>query len=246
MSSLTDRTIVVTGAARGMGLEVVRRCISLGATVVAVDVSTNVEDTAGSVGASTAVGDVTDGEFAMCTIDEAVRTTGRVDALVNVAGIHRNGSVTDTDESIWTSVLSVNVTGTYLWCRAALPHMVEQGSGSIVNFGSIVGTHARPNAAAYVTSKAAVLGLTRSIAVDYGPSGIRCNTVSPGSIETPMQVEYRNSGGVSYETQAATNYLRKLGSVSEVAAAVTYLISDEAGFVSGHDLVVDGARTSGI
>lgn len=245
MSSLTNRTVVVTGAARGMGLEVVGRCISLGATVVAVDVSANVEGAAGGLGAVPVVGDITDGAFATSTIDDAVRTTGRLDALVNVAGIHRTGSVTETDESVWDSVLSVNVTGTYLWCRAALPHMVTQGSGSIVNFGSIVGTHARPDAAAYVTSKAAVLGLTRSIAVDYGPSGIRCNTVSPGSIETPMQVEYRNNGGVSYETQAATNYLRKLGSVSEVAAAVTYLISDDAGFVSGHDLVVDGARTSG-
>ena len=245
MSSLTNRTVVVTGAARGMGLEVVGRCISLGATVVAVDVSANVEGAAGGLGAVPVVGDITDGAFATSTIDDAVRTTGRLDALVNVAGIHRTGSVTETDESVWDSVLSVNVTGTYLWCRAALPHLVTQGSGSILNFGSIVGTHARPDAAAYVTSKAAVLGLTRSIAVDYGPSGIRCNTVSPGSIETPMQVESRNNGGVSYETQAATNYLRKLGSVSEVAAAVTYLISDDAGFVSGHDLVVDGARTSG-
>ncbi|MGO4384430.1 SDR family NAD(P)-dependent oxidoreductase [Specibacter sp. RAF43] len=245
LSNLYGRTIVVTGAARGMGRAVAERCTKDGAHVIAVDLNSGLEDWTSSADTTRYIGDVTDRSFAAEVFNNITRDHGRVDGLVNVVGIHAAGNALEVSKETWDRTLSVNLTGTLLWCQAALSRMITTGGGSIINFGSVVSTHARPSSIAYVASKSAVLGLSRSIAIDFGASGVRCNVVSPGSIDTPMYREAADRRGASLQEQAAAAYMGRLGTVAEIAGTCAFLLSDDGGYVNGANIVVDGARTAG-
>lgn len=237
------RTIVVTGAARGMGAAIAERAIADGYRVVAVDRDPSVARFSGPAAEAHTL-DVTDAQAAADVIATAVSRDDDVYGLINVAGIHRRGNAITASDEDWTTVLSVNLYGTVTWTRAILPRLVAAGRGSIVNFASVAATHGRPDSVAYVTSKTAVLGFTRSVAMDFGPAGIRCNAISPGSIDTPMIREAEAAGGTSLQEQASAAPLHRLGTTNEIAGAVMFLLSDDGGYVNGANLPVDGGRTA--
>jgi len=238
---MIGRTVIVTGAARGMGRAVAERCAADGARLVLADMDARVRDVAATLGAAAVVGDVAD----PATARSAVELHDDLYGLVNVAGVHHNATVADLTDEDWARVLAVNLTAPMLWARAAIPVMRAGGGGAIVNIASLVGTRARPNSAAYVASKTGLVGLTRSIAVDFGRDGIRCNAISPGSIDTPMLRAAVERDPAGMQAQIKRNYAGRIGTSDEIAAACAFLLSDECGFVNGVDLLVDGARAVG-
>lgn len=191
-------------------------------------------------------------------MDETVGRFGGLDILVNAAGIDIQGSVADTEPARWQRVLDVNLAGVYRTCRCAIPHMIERGSGSIVNVASIQGLFGYPRYAAYAASKAGMVGLTRQVAVDYADQNIRSNAVSPGAIVTALSENSRrlepelaadrpDPGDTDdAELNGADQYsgLRGFGMPIDVAHAILFLASDEARHISGHNLVVDGISTA--
>lgn len=238
----SSRTVIVTGAARGMGEAIVRRLLAEGYDVVAVDRDSRVEHLA-ALGAHARQADVTDADAAKSIVDEVLASGSGLHGLVNVAGIHRIGTVLTATDDDWNAVMGVNFFGTLTWARAVLPAMVAARQGVIINFASVAASRARPASAAYAASKHAVLGLTRSIALDHGADGVRCNAVSPGSIDTPMFRHAMQASGITLEQQSKAAPLERIGTVEEIAGTVRFLLSDDAAFLNGADTVVDGGRT---
>ncbi|HSO95401.1 MAG TPA: SDR family oxidoreductase [Acidimicrobiia bacterium] len=239
---LAGRVAVVTGAASGLGEACARRFAAEGAVVAGFD------RTAGAPVADEHVLDVTDEPALSDAMDEVVGARGRVDILVNSAGVAGGGPVHLLDAAEWARVLAVNLTGTYLACKHALRHMVAQRSGTIVNFASIEGIEGTEGGSAYNASKGAVVLLTKNMAIDYGRLGIRVNCVCPGFIETPMFQSVMGSDGMApfRDRYREEHKLGRFGRPDEIAAATLFLASDDASFVTGHALVVDGGFTAGM
>jgi glucose 1-dehydrogenase len=170
------------------------------------------------------------------------REFGRLDVLVNCAGVFRRAEIENVSLDEWRQVLDVNLTGCFLTTRAAIPLMRDVGGGSIVNISSIHGIVGTGAATTYCASKGAVENFTRQLAVDHASIGIRCNAVAPGTIETAMSKPFRETPEILSEYRRRT-LLPRLGSPRDVAYAALYLASDEASFVTGHSLVVDGGWT---
>ncbi len=232
---LAGKTAIVTGAASGIGQATAALFLQEGATVLAVD------QTAQGIppGCQPALADVTS-ETATQTI---VAGLGRVDILVTAAGISRGQPAATTSLADWNAVLAVNLTGTFLWVRACLAPMARQKSGSIVTLASQLARAGGRGNAAYVASKSAVLGLTRSIALDYAAHGIRCNAVLPGATETPMLARSFSRAAdpdAARGRSRARHPMGRFGRPEEVAASILHLASDETGFVTGIELPVDG------
>ena len=160
---------------------------------------------------------------------------GRIDGLVNNAGVHRRHDLLDADVELWNRIIAVNQTGTFLGMATVAPVMRDSGGGSIVNISSIAGMRGHQSPA-YVASKWAVRGLTRSAAAELGPHGIRVNSVHPGAIDTEM---WRADGG-THESMGPRIPLRRIGEPSEIASVVMFLLSDEASYMTGAELLVDG------
>ncbi len=245
---LADKTCIITGAASGQGRAAAFRFAAEGARVVVTDIDSAVEEVAGDIdrGGGTAaavVMDVTDPAGWDRAVEEALRLGGQVDVLYNNAAVilADDRSVVDTDPAVWRRVLEVNLIGPMLGCQRVLPLMVEQGSGSIINTSSI---RARLGAStpqdAYAASKGALLSLTRSLAVQFGPSGIRSNAIAPGTIETPM-IDLHGREGL--ERRLERYPLGRFGTPDEIAHLAVYLASDESGWTNGAVLVVDGGAT---
>ena len=176
-------------------------------------------------------------------IEAMIQTHGHVDILFNGAGILAYGTVLETSEDAWARTISINLTGTFLCCRAVLPHMIERHRGSIVNVASTTGAHdACARAAAYVTSKAAVTMLSRAMAIDHARQGVRVNVICPGPTDTPML--RKAMSGEELDAFAATFPMGRLGTPEEIANAALFLASDEASFVTGSVLYVDGGQTA--
>jgi NAD(P)-dependent dehydrogenase (short-subunit alcohol dehydrogenase family) len=211
---------------------------------VLVDVEPAVRGVADAVGGTVFVGDVRDRSFAQRTVHETAARFGGLHGLVNVAGVQRSGDVVSMDLETWDAVLAVNLTAPFLWAQCVIPVMLEGGGGSIVNVASIAGTHAIRNSAAYVASKHGLLGLTRSVSTDFGTRGIRCNAVSPGSVETELLSSYMDANPEAGRRLVDANFTGRLGQPAEIAAWCAYLLGDMAGFVNGSNLVVDGGRTA--
>jgi NAD(P)-dependent dehydrogenase (short-subunit alcohol dehydrogenase family) len=245
VGKLDGKSVIVTGAARGIGTAIARACAEEGARVVTVDVDPTVEEVGASVGAVGVVGDLTEDGLAERVVAEAVERHGRLDGLVNNAALVLEGDLLGTDLDNWRRTMALNVEAPFAWSKAAVPAMLEGGGGSIVNVSSTEGIVARPNHFSYVTSKAALGGLTRSIAIDFGRREVRCNSVSPGSIETERFREYVAEFPGMEEELISYNYRGRIGRPNEVAACVVYLLSDDSGFVNGADYVIDGGRTAG-
>lgn len=242
MSRLDARSVIVTGAARGIGLAIARACAEAGADVVVVDLVDTVVDVASAIGAEALVGDVTDDEVVRRAVDAA---GDRLRGLVNNAGVLFEADTVDTERTVWDRTIDVNLTAPWLFAKAAIPVMLAAGGGSIVNIASIEATRVRKDHSAYVAAKSGLLGLTRGIAIDYGRRGVRCNAISPGSINTEMFRTYLSVADDPEALEAqliAMNYAGRLGTADEIATLCVYLLSDDSGFVNGTDVVIDGGR----
>lgn len=235
---LTGKRTLVTGGASGIGRAVVGLFESRGATVCVADLSAG-----GDSGVRTAGirGDVSDPDDARRMTGEAVDRMGGLDVLVNCAGIADTYTPTlEQQPASWQRIVDVDLTGTYLMCQAAGAHMVERRSGSIVNVSSIVGLGGFPRRNAYGASKAGVIMLTRSLACEWGGSGVRVNCVAPGYIRTPLVDALVDAGKVDLARVQRRTPMARMGEPIEIARAIAYLSSDWSSFVTGATLSVDG------
>ena len=236
----SGKRALVTGAGSGIGEAVARRLHEEGAEVVLTNLNAEpVEAIAAELGerAAAAPLDVRD--------EDAVREVVRdVDVLANVAGAGSTTAAPDTPLEVWEDVLAVNARGTFLCCKHAIPGMVERGGGSIVNMASVAGLVGLRNRVAYSASKGAVIAMTRALAVDHVADGVRVNAVCPGTVDTPWVRRLVEDVGESLDTLRARQLMGRLGTTEEIAGAVAYLASDEAGFVTGTAFVVDGGLTA--
>jgi NAD(P)-dependent dehydrogenase (short-subunit alcohol dehydrogenase family) len=239
---LDDRVALVTGAASGIGLACARRFADEGAKVVGVDLQPGPD---GDV----CVVDVTDEAAISSAVDAIVGDHGRIDVVLNAAGVAGGGPIHLLDATEWERVIRVNLTGTFLVCKHALARMIEQGSGSIVNVASIEGIEGTEGGSSYNASKGAVVLLTKNLAIDYGRVGVRANCICPGFIEgTTMFDSVMSMEGMTQvrEQYREAHKLGRFGRPDEIAAAAAFLASDDASFVTGHALVVDGGFTAGM
>ena len=246
----SNKIALITGGNRGIGLATARLFSAEGAQVVlfARDVKAGAFAAESLPAAHFVAGDVTRAADCQRVVAETLRLHGALDILVNCAGIiHRNRTVEQTSEAEWDQTFDVNVKGTFLICKSALPALREQ-KGCIVNVSSYVGLVGFAGASAYAASKAAILNLTRSMALDHARDGLRVNAVCPGSVETEMiHAAWQQFGDVN-EAQhlwAEKHPLGRIAAPEEVARAILFLASDEASFITGAALPVDGGITAG-
>jgi len=246
---LRDKVCIITGAGSGMGRTAALMFAAEGAKIVVAEFS----EPAGSEtvrlvreagGEATFVRtDVSNEADAKAMVDHAVATFGRVDVLYNNAGImpEADHSVIDTDVDTWDKVMAVNVRGVFLGCKYAIPQMIAQGSGSIINISSFVallGCSVPQDA--YTASKGALLALTRSLAVQFGPEGIRTNAICPGPVETPLLMDWLVKDEEAKRIRLARNPTGRFGKPEEIVYMAMYLASDESRWTNGAQLVVDG------
>ncbi|WP_320202530.1 SDR family oxidoreductase [Agrobacterium rosae] len=238
----TGQTVVITAAGQGIGRATAERFIELGARVIATDI--NEAALATLTQAETRVLNVLDGDAVKAFATEI----GHTDVLFNCAGFVHSGTILDCDETDWDFSFDLNVKAMYRTCRAFLPTMLEKGKGAIVNMSSVASSvKGVPNRFAYTASKAAVIGLTKSIASDFVTKGIRCNTICPGTVDSPSLHDRLRATG-NYE-QALADFIARqpmgrIAKAEEIAALVTYLASNEAGFTTGQAHVIDGGWTA--
>ena len=247
---LKDKVAVVTGGASGIGRATAELFAREGARVAVADFSPDGRDTAQAIQSAGGQAlfvpvDVSDAGQVAKLVETALQAYGRIDILFNGAGILYYGTVLETDEQAWNRVISINLTGTYLCCRAVLPHMIRQGGGSVINVASTVGAHdACANAVAYVTSKGGVTLFTKAMAIDHAKQGVRVNALVPGATDTPMIRKALTAEAL--EALAASHPIGRLGRPEELAKAVLFLASDDASFVTGTAMYVDGGQTAKI
>lgn len=245
---LENKVAFISGGARGMGEAAARTFAQEGAKVVIADV---LEDAGRQVEAAiNETGgeclfvplDVTDEAQWQQAIASTVARFGKLDILINNAGVYRTRRVEDTSAEEWDQVLDVNGKGVFLGTKAAIPEMRKAGGGSIINLSSVAGLVGSADASAYNASKGAVRLLTKSTAVQYAKDGIRVNSIHPGTIETPMTADMLAAGG--RQDRMNRTPLGRLGRPEDVVYGALYLASDEASFVTGSELVIDGGRTA--
>ena len=239
---------LITGGGSGIGAATARRLAAAGYGVcVSGRRREQLEEVAAEVGGLAVVADTADAGDARRAVDAAVERFGALDALVVNAGTGASGAVADQTPERWSGVIETNLTGAFLTCNAALPHLVKAG-GAIVTVASLGGLRAGPESAAYAASKAGLIMLTQSMAFDYGPRGVRANCVCPGWIRTPMadraMDELAERSGADRETAYALANervpARRPGTPEEVAEAITWLLSPASSYVNGVVLPVDG------
>jgi NAD(P)-dependent dehydrogenase (short-subunit alcohol dehydrogenase family) len=242
------RVALVTGAGSGIGRATVHRLVEEGATVVAVDLSQDGLEVTQKEAAQPerivlVAADVADPDTAAVAVAAAKDFGGRLDTLVNGAGILRFEHTHEATLAGWEQILRVNLTGTFLFCQAAIPALLEQ-RGAIVNIASTSSQFGHPWAAAYASSKGGVLALTKTLAVEYAKQGLRVNSVSPGSIETPITGAFHLPDGADAKLLHRIMSPTGMAKPEVVAAAIAYLGSDDAMHVNGADLRIDGATHS--
>lgn len=252
MARLEGKTTVITGAADGIGHAIAEAMAREGAHVFLGDIADETGETFAA--ALRAAGRLAD--YVHCDvsqeadiaglIDSAVKKTGRLDILVNNAAIAIGGMpVHEMTDEQWHRLIAVNLTSVFRGCKYALPHMIAQKSGSIINMASAQGHIGLDGWTAYAGAKGAVMAMTRQMAVEFGPANVRVNSISPGTINTPMNDRLiKEIGGSLAKAWVKMHPLGRIGQPSEVAEAAVYLASDAAGFTTGTDLRVDGGLTA--
>lgn len=251
-----NKVAVVTGAGSGIGRATALRFAREGARVVAADKNgdsarqtvATIQDTGGQ--ATALAVDVARAADVEAMITSAVEAYGRIDVLHNNAGVFPRGRpVTDWDEETWDSVMAVNLKGVWLGCKYAIPELIRAGGGAIVNTASLAGLRGRPFHALYVASKGGVVMLTKSLALELAPYNIRVNCICPGGTDTPMVRPPNLTDDQVAERRRPTLQglpMQRMAQPEEMAAAVLYLASDDASYVNGHALVVDGGEWAGV
>ena len=250
---LAGKVAIVTGAASGIGRASAIRFAREGARVVIADINTSGgEHTAASIEqaggeARFSYCDVSDSENVQQVVDDVVTSFGRIDILfANAAYLDELFAVAETSEEVWERHIGVTLTGVYLCCKYVIPHMIQAGGGSILATSSVGGSVAFDRQAAYCTAKAGVEMLMKTIARDYGRSGVRANAIAPGAVYTPVMddVKRRNPDGWDQVLRDMSLLERLWAEPEDIAAAAAYLVSDEAAFVTGTVLTVDGGWTA--
>ena len=243
---LEGKTAVVTGAGSGIGQATAAALDRAGMTVIAADLDPDAAQRTAAEGRAmhAAAVDVRDEQSVIALIGRTREIAGRLDILVNVAGIGSTTATTDTPVEVWENVFAVNARGTFLCCKHALEPMIEQRAGVIVNMASVAGLVGLRNRAAYCASKGAVIAFTRALAVDHVSDGVRVNCVCPGTVDTPWVQRLVDDAGESLDQLRARQPMGRLGTPEEVAQAVLYLVSDAGRFVTGSSLVIDGGLTA--
>lgn len=240
MGRLDGRVALVTGAASGIGAACAARFAAEGAVVVATDLE---------AGPEVQSLDVVDEAAVAARVADTVDEQGRIDVVLNAAGVAGGGPVHLVEQTEFERVLRVNLTGTFLVCKHALVPMMEQRAGSIVNIASIEGVEGTEGGSSYNASKGAVVILTKNLAIDYGRVGVRVNCICPGFIEGTRMFEATfDLEGMAQvrERYRDAHKLGRFGRPEEIAGAATFLASDDSSFVTGHALVVDGGFTAGM
>jgi NAD(P)-dependent dehydrogenase (short-subunit alcohol dehydrogenase family) len=252
MGRLENRVALITGAASGIGAACAVRFAQEGALIAGVDVQKPVDDSWGRVLAASPRAsfrqgvDVRSEEAVSAAVEAAVARFGRIDVLVNAAGVGGGGTTHELPESEWDRVVDINLKGSFLVAKQVLRTMVTQRSGSIIHLASVEGLEGMSSSLPYNASKGGVVLMTKSMAIDYGSLGIRVNCLCPGLIETPLTAMLKAPElKFIHDQMRAWHVLDRLGRPEEVAACALFLASDDASFVTGHALVVDGGWTAG-
>ena len=252
MGRLEGKVAWITGAASGIGLASALRFAQEGATVVGFDVQPcpdadwkPVAEAAPAAGFE--VGDVRDEDAQHAAVAAIVAAHGRLDVIVTAAGVVGGGPVHLVGSEDWDRVLDINLKGTFLSCKAALPQMVEQRSGSLITVASVEGLEAAEGGSAYNASKGGVVLLTKNLAIDYGRIGIRANCICPGFIDTPLFRSVMMAPGMEdvAENTRLQHKLGRFGEPEEIAGAALFFASEDSSFVTGQALAVDGGYTAG-
>lgn len=246
---LDDKTVFITGSGGGIGSETARQCAAAGARVIVTDIDSDaagstVETIRESGGEAVAHElDVTNSEQFTDLLAATADEYG-LDVLVNNAGIGHEAAYTENvEEDVRDGVMSVNINGVWNGCHGALPIMKDQGHGSIVNVASLAAAVGLPKQAVYSLTKGAVVSFTRAVAVECGPSGVRANAVCPGFIDVGIGKEYFDSADNPQKARERNKQLyplQRLGKADEVAAAIRFMASDDASYITGHALTIDG------
>jgi len=251
MPDLQDGTAIVTGASGGIGEAAAKRFAEAGANVVVADVKVEdgeatVADIVDAGGAATFVEtDVSDPDDVAAMVETAVDTYGGLDYAFNNAGIEgERGATADQPLDNWARVIDVNLKGVFLGMRAEIPAMLDDGGGAIVNTSSIAGQVAFAEISPYVASKHGVIGLTKNAAVEYSGQGVRVNAVCPGVIETPMVAQSREENPEMMEQVSRATPIGRIGQPEEIGDAAVWLCSEEASFVTGEAMTIDGGYVS--
>jgi NAD(P)-dependent dehydrogenase (short-subunit alcohol dehydrogenase family) len=254
MSEFSGKVALITGTT-GIALATARRLASGGAAIVACGI---VEEANAALQAELAdalvlTADVSVPDQVRDAVAAGANRFGGLDIVVNSAAVHPYGTATSTDFETWNKAMSVNVGSIYLTAHFGIPEMIKRGGGAIVNVSSVQGFACQQNVAAYATTKGAIHTLTRSLALDYARSGIRVNSVSPGSIRTPiLEKAARGENGTDADVEAAykrfgeAHPIGRIGEPEEVAELIAFLCSPKAGFCTGADYKIDGGLTAGI
>ncbi|WP_035949344.1 SDR family NAD(P)-dependent oxidoreductase [Parafrankia sp. EUN1f] len=263
---MANRTAIVTGGASGIGLAIARRLASDGAAVAIFDIdgdaataaASAIDAAAARTGAGTGPGtgpgaggrargyrvDVTDRDAIDGGVERTRDELGRPTILVNNAGLTLPGPFLDLSFEVWRRSMSLNLDSVFHCCQAVLPAMLEEGWGRIVNISSSSVHSGSPRLGAYVTAKSGVVGLTKVLALEFGPRGITVNTIPPGFIDTPMLRDAQKNGVMNVEQQTAKTPVGRIGQPQDVAAACAFLVREEAGYITGQIFGVNGGRNT--
>lgn len=258
-SRLSGKSALITGAGSGLGRATALRFAAEGAAVVCAD--RDLEAAQGTVDQISALGavavpitvDVSSAAESERMVDEAIKALGHIDILFANAGVAGTGNAADISEELWDRVIDVNLKGVWLSSKYVLPHMIERGSGVIINQASMGGLVGIDNIFPYTAAKGGVIAMTKQMAISYGPAGVRVNAICPGTIPTPLVYRSREERGdapvaadhSAKDAEVAQRFpLRRLGTPDDVANLALFLASDEANWVTGAIYAVDGGRSA--